>query len=574
MLEELEIRNYALIEQGKVSFKPGLNILSGETGAGKSILVGALGLLLGSRGETEAIRSGSEEAVVTGVFRLEKSPEALEWLSSRSIEPEDGTVLARRILKSGGRGSIYLQSVPITRAEITEFSSLLFDLHGQHEHQALLSSENQRKLLDRFSGCEKETGLLGEDFTALAHLKKEFEALLQAERNRLREMDILSFSIKEIEEAGLKPGEEEELEKERSVLSQYEKLFNLLEDFSETTLGTKAGALPSLYKARTSLEGIASIARELSPLEKRLEDVYFELEDLAQSVRHFQQNMVFDPDKLQTIENRLYQIHKLEKKYGDTVSAILEYYSEAKNQLSVMENWEEEKERLEKRIQQLEKEVLSRAKEISAKRKTGGQMLQEKITANLRVLGMPKASFKIEVAQKLTESGKPICGPTGIDSIDFTISPNTGEPLKPLKTIASGGELSRTMLAIKSVMAEKDSIQSLIFDEIDSGIGGEVALSVGEHLHHLSKYKQVLCITHLASIAVRADNHIKIEKIERAERTVTEMRPLTKQDQEKEIARMLSGNSAVEVSLAHARELLSRYSPSKGLKGASGGQDQ
>lgn len=560
MLEELEVRNYALIEHIQVSFNRGLNILTGETGAGKSILVGALGLLLGGKGETETIRTGAEEAVITGLFRVE-SPEARNWLLERSIEPEDGTVLARRVLKAGGRGSIYIQSVPVTKNEIAEFTSFIFDLHGQHEHQSLLQLENQRRLLDRYGETEEEVSLLGEDFSKLTQLKKEYETLLKTEKNRLREMDLLQYSIKEIEDAALKIGEEEELEREHSILSQYEKLYLLLEEFTDHASNLKTGYLPALYKARSSLEGIRDINPDLSALSKRLEDSYFELEDISQTVKQYHQNMVFDPEKLSQCEERLHQIRKLKKKYGDSIEEILNFLEESKKQYLVLENWEEEKGELLDSITGLEKKVLARAKGISLKRKSAALNLQGKIEENLRALGMPKATFIIEVTQRTTESGKPACGPTGIDQVEFTISPNSGEPAKPLRSIASGGELSRIMLAIKSVLAEKDSIQSLIFDEIDSGIGGDVALSVGEHLQRLSKHKQVLCITHLASIAVRADNHIKIEKRERAERTITEVRSLAGEQREEEIARMLSGKSAYEVSLAHARELLIRYGP-------------
>jgi DNA repair protein RecN (Recombination protein N) len=568
MLEELEIRNYALIEHIQARFSPGFTILTGETGAGKSILVGALGLLLGEKGEAESIRTGCEEASITGVFRVDSSPEALEWLAARGIEPEDGTVLARRVLRTGGRGAIHLQSVQLTRAEMGEFTALLFDIHGQHEHQSLLTIENHRKLLDRYCGIEGEAAALSSEFLLLSQKKKELEALLQADRNRLREIDILQFAIKEIDETALRPGEEGELEQERMVLSQYEKLFSLLEEFDAACTGTgegaaAGGAIPSLRQAMAALNGISRIAEPLSQLTARMEGAYLEIEDIHRTVRQYQQTLIFDPGRLEEVEQRLHRIRRLEKKYGGSIEEVFAYREEAACRLSELSNWEESVASLEAEIASLEKSVLAKAREISRKRKDGAAVLSRSIQENLAALGMPKGRFIVEVNQRTTEGGKPLCSPSGIDSVEFTISANPGEPAKPLRAIASGGEISRVMLAIKSVLAEKDSVSGLIFDEIDSGIGGQVAVSVGEHLKLLSRHKQVLCISHLASIAVRADNHIKIAKREKDERTVTEIHPLAGEERVAEIARMLSGNSAASVSMAHARELLERFGPGK-----------
>ncbi len=561
MLEELEIRNFALIEHVQARFSPGFTILTGETGAGKSILVGALGLLMGGKGDSDSIRTGCEEAVISGVFRVDSSAEAMEWLSAHGIEPEEGSVLARRVLRAGGRGTIHLQSLQLTRGEMGEFTSLLFDIHGQHEHQSLLLIENHRKLLDRYIGIEGETAAMGGDFLLLTQKKKEREALQQADRNRLREIDILQFSVREIEDADLRPGEEEELEQERSVLSQYEKLFTLLEEFHEASAGTAGGAIPSLRQAKGALDGISRIADPLQPLVKRFEEAYFEMEDISRTVRQYQQSLVFDPDRLEECEQRLHLIRRLQKKYGGSIAEILAYRDDASRQLASLENWEQSIAALDAEIASLEKRVLARAREISVKRKEGAVQLSAAIEENLKTLGMPNGSFTVEVTQRSTEGGKPLCTQYGIDAVEFTISPNRGEPAKPLRSIASGGEISRVMLSIKSVLAEKDSVSGLIFDEIDSGIGGEVAVSVGEHLQKLSRHKQVLCISHLASIAVRADNHIKIAKREKDDRTITEIHPLAGEERVSEIARMLSGNSAASVSVAHARELLERSGP-------------
>jgi len=281
MLEELTVQNYALIDRVTVKFGRGFNVLTGETGAGKSILIGALGLLLGAKGEPEAIRTGAEEAVVTGVVQVGANPQALSWLKEHAIEPEEGTIIIRRVMKRSGRGSLFIQSTPATRADLESLTGFLFDVHGQHEHQSLLDSENQRMLLDRFGGTEPLDVKLYEDFQALTTVKKRYEKMLASERTQLREMDILSFAVKEIEEAQLRAGEEEELEQEKLILSQHERLFTLLESFYENTAESKGGSLSTLREARAAMEGIISINPELASFAKRLEDAFFEVEDVA-----------------------------------------------------------------------------------------------------------------------------------------------------------------------------------------------------------------------------------------------------------------------------------------------------
>ena len=559
MLEELHVRNFALIDQVHVRFGRGMNILSGETGAGKSILIGALGLIFGAKGEASSIRTGCDETTVSALIRVDGNKEALDWLKERDIEPEEGTILIRRTVKKSGRGSVFLQNFPVTRGDLEEITACLFDLHGQHQHQSLLSIDNHRKLLDRFGGHEELTGLLHESFTDLTQKKREFDALVATERDQLREMDLLSFAVREIEEANLQKGEEEELLAESRRLSQHEKLFALLDDFRREGSENTGGALKSLRLARSSLEGIIAIVPELAPQSNRFEEAFFEIEDIVETIRDFQQQVQFSPERLEEVEQRLSLIRRLTKKYGNSISEVLAYAEESRSKLERMENWEEEKENYRKEISDLEKRVLKMARELSEKRAVVAKTLQREIQGRLEGLGMPKAQFFIDISRKTSENGRPVVGPYGLDRIEFRISPNLGEPPKPLRSIASGGEISRIMLAIKSVLAETDHIQSLIFDEIDAGIGGEIALAVGEHLFQVSLQKQVLCITHLASIAVRADTHIKVEKFVEGERTITTIRQIDGEEKIHEIARMLSGDSEGKVSLQHAEELLGRY---------------
>lgn len=558
MLEELSIQNFALIDRLTISFSAGFNVLSGETGAGKSILVGALSLLHGARADTSKIRTGTEEARVAGTFRV-SNPDALAWLAEHDLAAEEETVIIRRTVKHTGRGSVYIQSAPVTLAELGEFTSFVFDIHGQHEHQSLLSEDQHRRLLDRFAALEEEVVRLGSLFGELGNLKKHFERMEASERSRAREMDILQFAVQEIDEARLNPGEEEELESERRKLAQHEKLFAGLDELHDNLAENRGGALASLRAARQAMETVASIDDGLAESAGRLEDLFFELEDVSETVRDYRANFEFTPDRLEEVESRLAQIHRLEKKYGATISDILTFLEESREQLAGFETWEEDKERLTGQIREKEKAVLKLAGQISARRKKVAESLTERIADTIHALGMEKTRFLVNVAARVKDNGRPACGPTGMDQVSFLISPNPGEPMKGLADIASGGEVSRVMLALKSALAENDQIGSMVFDEIDAGIGGEVALAVGEHLSRLSREKQVLCITHLASIAVRADNHMVVEKGVRNERTVTDVRVVSDDARVDEIARMLAGDREGSASRNHAQELLAKY---------------
>ncbi len=563
MLEELHVHNYAIIDKLQVRFTSGLNILSGETGAGKSILVGALGLLLGDKTDTSIIRSGAEETTVSGIVSVPGNAEAAQWLAAHGIEAEEGAVILRRMLKSNGRGSLFIQSTPVTRADLHEFSTLLFDLHGQHEHQSLLDLENHRKLVDRWSGTEHLAERFHALYASLASLRERLSKLVSDERERLRRIDLLTYAVTEIKSLDPKPGEEEELEKERAILVHHEKLFTLLEEVHSQTAESAGGVLASLRKSRHAMDEILGIDSSLSKLSHQLEDAFYEIEDFSENIRQYKSRADFSPGRLDDVQSRLSSIRTLEKKYGDTIEAVLEYCRTGEQELAGMENWEQEKKNLETDIARTEKEIAEVARELSEKRKAASQVLQKKIELELRELGMPKVSFRVLIADAARPDGTVVLTPWGRDSIEFVISPNLGEPFKRLRSIASGGELSRVMLAIKGVLAESDHVSTLIFDEVDAGIGGEVALSVGQRLSAISRHKQVLSITHLATIAVRADNHLKIEKVTQGGRTVTKVERVTGAARREEIARMLAGDRKGELSLQHAGELLSKYGPEK-----------
>jgi DNA repair protein RecN (Recombination protein N) len=564
MIEELSVRDFALIERLSVSLGGGLTILSGETGAGKSLLIGAIGFLLGFKADTGVIRTGAEEALVTGVIDASKSPEAIAWLEGRGLETEDGRVLLRRSIKANGRGSVFIQNQPALRADLVALSSLLVDLHGQHEQQSLLLPENHRRLLDRFAGIEGDVISFGERFAELCSKRKAFESALASEKERVREMEFLHYAVDEISKAKLKKDEEGELEAEERLLSEHEKLFAAVDAGHESLRAEgsdegSGGALSNLRHLRACLETAQGIDPALADLSRRADDAYYELEDIADSLRSYSSGLKFSPERLEEIESRLAEIQKLKKKYGSSIEEILVRLEEDRERLSHLETWEEDKEGLAAEIAELEAKVLAQALRLSEKRTASAASLQGKIEAILRTLGMPNARFLVRIGRKEPEGGKPVVGPFGVDEVEFLIAPNPGESPKPLARIASGGELSRVALAAKTILAESDTVDTLIFDEVDAGIGGEVAVAVGEHLAALGRARQVLCITHLASIAARADNHYRVEKEVAEGRTATRLSRMDGRARAEEIARMLAGDPDEEASVAHAIELLRKH---------------
>ncbi|MBA7675888.1 DNA repair protein RecN [subsurface metagenome] len=559
MLEELIVHNYALIDQLDIHFARGLNVLTGETGAGKSILVGALGLLLGLKAGSDSIRSGTEQVVVSGVVHVADNLEAMEWLKTHDVTAEEGYIIIRRTLKRKGKGSIFIQSSPFSLSALRELAGLLFDMHGQHEHQSLLDLENQRKLLDRHAGCEDLAADFYALYTQLLKLREQYGRLSDNEQERLRKIDLLEYSSHEIQEAKLSPGEDEALEQENKILLNHEKLSRSLNEVLNSSAESRGGGLADIRKAKSAMAEVVQIDQGLEPLSRQLDSAFYEIEDFVENIGRYQSGFEYDSSRLESLQERLAFISRLKKKYGKTVEDILAYGERCRKELEGVENLEEEKQRLEAEISAAEKVLKQKAEELSRQRHEAAARLQEKIEGELKQLGMPKVSFKVQIETKENKAGKPVYTPYGKDRVEFLISPNQGEPLGRLAQIVSGGEISRIMLAMKSVLAQLDHINALIFDEVDVGIGGEVALAVGERLKTLSSLKQVLCITHLATIAVRADNHIKVEKVTRQDRTITLAEIVSGVERREEIARMLSGDRRGEVSLRHADELLKKY---------------
>jgi DNA repair protein RecN (Recombination protein N) len=575
MLEELSIRNYALIDSITLSFRQGFNVLSGETGAGKSIIVGSLSFLLGGKAETDVIRTGCEEASVSAVISVKKNyAEVTDWLKARDIECEEDTVIVRRNIKTSGRGSVYIQNVPVTRQDLAEFMGLLFDLHGQHNHESLLKKENHRRYLDRFAGIEDEVLAFYRVFLELTDKRKSLEASLKSDREREERLEILNYSVDEISKAAVRAGEIRELENELQKLSDFEKLAGLIHTASDNFFDGEQSVLSLARRTKNSIDSASAVDSSLGEIYRRLENLYYEAEDIAGDFRAYRDNLTFDPRRLEEVNDRLALLYKLKKKYvktetqaGGEEEAILSYMTSAQAEIEALCGAEENRGKLKIEISALEKDIKAKAQSLRQKRTSAAEKLGQLITGILKNLGMPNAGFQVKIVPK-QQDGQVSLGPWGAEDVEFLISANTGEPLKDLSRIASGGELSRVMLAIKTALLsegrnEAEGVETLVFDEIDTGIGGEVALKVGEYLTKIGKFKQIFCVTHLASIAVRADNHFKVEKRTEGGRTYTGIGPLSADGRRKEIARMLAGDAG-EAALAHADDLMQKYGKRSG----------
>ncbi|MBO5137368.1 MAG: DNA repair protein RecN [Spirochaetaceae bacterium] len=569
MLEDVTISNFALIDSVSLEFNSGFTVLSGETGAGKSILIGALSFLLGGKGGTEVIRQGASEAKVSGTFSICKNQlESLQWLEEHGIQPEDGRVLIRRFVRENGKTGAWIQEVPVTRTELAEFASFLVDIHGQHQHQSLLRVLEHRRFLDSYAGITEEVASFTSLYAQLVEKRKQLDELCTSDADRQRRIELLTFAVNEIEEAKLKPEEEDNLTAEENRLLKFEQIYSDVEAVTSILSGIQEGfsVLSALKKAQNHLSQAANSDATLSSLDNRLESSFYEISDIAEELRSFTQGLVFDPDRLEYVQERLALIFKLKKKYASqghqsSLAEVIEYAKNARRELENITSSQQNKDLLELQVEQLSKTVYTTAKKLSEKRKLFGKQMSKQIESVLSVLGMKGAVFSVSVEEKPETEGGVMqkCGPYGMDDVEFLISTNQGSPVKPLAKIASGGELSRVMLAIKTILAESDSVDTLVFDEIDTGIGGEVSVAVGAHLKKLSKKSQIFCITHVASIACYADNQIKIAKNSGSGSTVTSVQDVSGRQRVEEIARMLSGDAITTESLEHAESLLSRF---------------
>ena len=558
MLESLAVRDYALIDHLEVSFGERLNILSGETGAGKSIIIGALGLLLGSRAPAAAIRSGAASAEVSAVVRLNRAAsEVRAWLQERELPVEEERVILRRVIRRRGRSPCFVGGVPVQTAQLAALGQWLFDLHGQHEHQSLLREERQRRLLDHFAGQQPLARRVAAAHAALAAARTRLRELEQGAGERSRQLELLRHAADEIDAARLQPNEEEELEQEQLRLAAFERISATARRVYERTAEAPGGVVATLRGVVDDLQELAGLDPTLDGCRQQVESSFYELEDAAESVRRYRNTLHYDSQRLAAVGERLEQIRALQRKYGATLADVLAYGERARTELAQLESSSEAGAAAAREVEQRGAELAAGAAELSAHRRRAADRLRALMQDALAELGMPKARFSAALNPR-TEQGQPAIGAGGAESVAFLISANAGEPLKPLRSIASGGELSRVMLALKSVFADGDPAGTLVFDEVDAGIGGAVAVAVGDKLARLAQRRQILCITHLATVAARADTHLRVFKQEREARTITAVAEVSGRQRVAEVARMLSGDDSVAASLHHAADLLAR----------------
>ena len=555
MLRELTIRNVAVIEELTVSLVPGLNVLTGETGAGKSILIDALQLVLGARGSENLLRSGAEEAAVEAAFDAGPGSRAMELLEAEGIAVEPGEpIVLRRQLFRDGRTKAYAGGRLTSVATLRALGECLVDIHGQHPGQLLLDPRRHRELLDGYAGAAEEARAYRERYGAWQALRHEREALLSAERERAQRQDLLEFQRREIEAARLTIGEEEALVAEDAILSNHERLFAAVEQAYVMLEESDEALLARLSAAAVRVREASGIDQRLREVLEALETGAVHLREAARGLRDYRARIEFDPERLEAIQTRLHEIGKLKRKYGATVGEVLEHLTRVRADLAALERSETRLGELEQMLTTAQQDLAGRAERLSAARRRAAPKLQEAILAEIHELGMAKATF--EVAVRSAAAGEEGLGPHGVDEVEFLISPNPGEPLKPLHKIASGGELSRTMLAIRVILAAADQTPSLIFDEVDAGIGGNTAEMVGRKLTAVSRQRQVLCVTHLPQIACFADQHVVLSKRSLRDRTQTTAQILPIAERARELARMLGGLSRSETPVQHATELL------------------
>ncbi len=561
MLKELNIKNIAIIDQLRVEFAPGLNVLTGETGAGKSIVVDALNLALGERASGDLIRTGCQEASVEAAFELNgrNSKEIAALLEEQGIGINAGEdLIVRRVLSSSGKNKVYINGSLANLATLSALGASLADIHGQHEHQSLLSPDRQMEMLDSFGGHDALLADVGGSYQRLLDVRKKLAEVQIGERDRAQREEMLRFQKNEIEAAMLKPGEDEDLAQEQKVLANSEKLAGLSAMVDEMLYSSDGSVVANLKKASDALKDIMEIDGRLGGAVELCESGRAQIEEAAREIASYRERLEFDPQRLERTGDRLDLIQKFKKKYGNTIEEIIAFGKKASAELDRMERSTEDIEHLKSEIQAIKFGLTDKSNELTNKRGAAARELEKKTETELAHLGMKKTAFSVRIVQEEggdTFDGHKV-GPRGADRVEFLIAPNPGEEPRPLAKIASGGELSRIMLALKTILAAGDSIPTLVFDEVDAGIGGAVAEEVGKKLKKVAAKRQVFCITHLPQIASMADSHYGVAKSVKEDRTHTEVRLLSEKERVDEVARMLGGKTITEATIKHAEEMI------------------
>ena len=550
MLIELRIRDYAVIHDLTLELGPGLSVLSGETGAGKSIIVGALSLLLGERASSDRVRTGAKRAMVEAVFDVSDYPKLKAQLNDLGIEAEDGLLILRREVASAGRNRAWINESPTTARTVGEVGRSLVDLHGQHEHQNLLKKDTQRSILDAFGEAEKDASVVAEEFRALSGLEAQLKELRQHRRELASRVDFLRFQIGELDEANVQPGEDEALAEESGRLEN-----------SEELLGEATRIHGELYSAEGAItERISGLAHALARLKdwdsslagphKELQEVYHTLAEVGRELGDYVGTVCHDPGRLEEVRTRLDLLHSLKRKYGPTSDDVIEARDRVRAELDELEDGRWDEDTLAADVERVRGSLASAADSLSKKRQEAATRLEQEVEALLPELGLPAGTFKVQLEAFAEVRSH------GAESVEFLVSVNAGFPPTALARVASGGELSRIMLALKAILAQVDEVPTMVFDEIDAGIGGQVASLVAAKLKDVARYHQVFVVTHLPQLASRARNHLLVEKSDGEGLAAADVKGLTGEARVREIARMLGGDPESETSQDHARELL------------------
>jgi len=557
LLRQLTINNVALIDQQFIEFPKGFSVMTGETGAGKSIIIEALNFVLGERASKELVKSGEQKAAVEAVFAVMEGDPAAEILVEQGVECQDGELTLYREFSLSGKTVCRANGTLINTGTLKEIGDALVDIHGQHAHQSLLDPKRHIVLLDRFAGndAQETKARVAQAYKKASAAKKELAAAQYNEQERERRCDLLRYQINEIESAALNDGEEEELEERRSLLQNAQAVMEGLEGAGEALNGGEddgGGALDALSVALRMLDGIARFHSDYAQLAEKLHALYYDLEDAGYTLRDYRNDFSFEPGMLDEIETRLELLSTLKRKYGANIKEILAYRDESAAELDRIENAEERREQLQAEYDAAKIAYEQLADELTALRKNAADRLAERLLPELNDLGMPHAAFEVAFERLKGE----IPSANGVDSVEFLLSTNRGEPVKPLAKVASGGELSRIMLSFKSVLADLDGIPTMVFDEIDSGISGQIGTALAVKMRQIAKNHQVLCITHLPQIAAYANVQYLVYKEESGEKTRSTARKLEEYERAAEIARIMGSAGTDRVALEHAQRLI------------------
>lgn len=547
MLNLLHIENIAVIESADISFGTGFNVLTGETGAGKSIVIDAISAILGERAYRDMIRTGEEKASVRAVFS-QVAP--LDWFSENGVPYDRETVIQRDIFLDG-KNVCRVNGTLVSVTMLRKLGIQLINIHGQHDSASLFDEENHLIFLDDFSSNQALREAYQEKYQAVAALRREIQRMTMDEGEKLRRMETLQYQIAEIEKAELEPGEDETLEERRKLLQNAERLSKGMEEAVEALYGGEEseGAAGLLAQAEHALGRLSRFSDSFTSLHDKVADLMYQVRDAAEEAKDMRDDLSYSADELEQIESRLDVIYRLRKKYGTTCREILDYLEKARKELADIEFADDRLEKLKQKQQKAEKEAWAAAQALRQNRRENAEIMSARILQELKELDMPRVQFSCQFRELELQ-------PNGADAVAFYLSANAGEALKPLSKVASGGELARIMLSMKNVLAEKDQIATLIFDEVDTGVSGRAAQKVAEKLRKLAQHKQVLCVTHLPQMAALADTHMLISKSERDGRTYTSVTPLDTEGRKRELARIIGGTHITETTLKSAEEML------------------